>query len=82
MGRRKAAEPLVKRKIVIRKSTSDAVDAFIIDPVTGKAKHGEWSKLVESLLRQHLKEVANVTFDDLLIDSHPEDNAGIDPCRK
>ena len=69
MGRRKAAEPLIRKKIVLRKSTVDAIDHYLLDPLTDKAAYGEWSKLVEALLRKHLKEVSNVNLTDLIEES-------------
>jgi len=72
MGRRKSAEKLIRKKVVLRESTYNAVEKYLIDPLTGKAQYGEWSKLVEALIRKHLKEVANVTFEDLLTESNDE----------
>ena len=40
-----------KRTISLRQSTTVAVDFALLDPLTGKPGHGQWSELVDTLLK-------------------------------
>lgn len=50
MGRRKFTDSPVSKKISIRESLIEQVDAQLLDPLSDEPAYGSWSKLVEMLV--------------------------------
>lgn len=55
-GRRPKTDPPVKWKVSVPTSVANAINSLLVDPLLDEPAFGERSKLIEKLLRRHLKE--------------------------
>jgi hypothetical protein len=74
MPRPRKVDRPIDKKLSIRTSIVEEIDAQLADPLTGKPRYGAWTELVESLLQKwmvgeipivHLQP-KTVELDDLL----------------
>lgn len=52
MPRPRKTDRPIDKKLSLRGSVVNEIDAQLADPLTGKPRYGAWAELVESLLRK------------------------------
>lgn len=62
-GRKPKAIPIVKKKLSLPAPLVAEVDSLLTDELTGQPGHGEWSLLVERLLREYCASIKQIAGD-------------------